>query len=65
MLNESEIWNLKENEKAILRRTERVRVRAMCGWKVVDKKTIKEQMDMVGLKETLDRLTKENRVRWY
>ena len=44
----SEIWCLKENEDAILRRTERVRVRAMCGQKVVDRKT-EEQMDMLGL----------------
>ena len=32
----------KENEKAILRRTERAMVRAMCGQKVVDRKTTKE-----------------------
>ena len=44
----SEVWCLKENEDAILRRTERVRVRAMCGQKVVDRKT-EEQMDMLGL----------------
>ena len=46
----SEAWCLKENEKAILRRTERAIVRAMCGQKVVDRKTSKEQMDMLGLK---------------
>ena len=34
----SETWCLKENEKAILRRTERAMVRAMCGQKVVDRK---------------------------
>ena len=44
----SEVWCLKENEDAILRRIERVRVRAMCGQKVVDRKT-EEQMDMLGL----------------
>ena len=48
----SETWCLKENEKAILRRTER----AMCGQKVVDRKTTEEQMDMLGLMETIDRL---------
>ena len=42
----SETWCQKENEKAILRRTERAMVRAMCGQKVVDRKTTKEQMDM-------------------
>ena len=31
-------------------------VRAMCGQKVVDKKTNEEQMVMFGLKETIDRL---------
>ena len=29
-------------------------VRAMCNQKVVDRKTTEEQMDMLGLKETLD-----------
>ena len=61
----SETWCLKENEKAILRRTERAMVRAMCGQKVVDRKTTKEQMDMLGLKETIDRLATANGVRWY
>ena len=44
----SEVWCLKENENAILKRTERVMVRAMCGQKVVDRKT-EEQMNMLGL----------------
>ena len=44
----SELWCLKENQNAILRRTERVRVKTMCGQKVVDRKT-EEQMDMLGL----------------
>ena len=46
-------------------RTERVMVRAMCGQKVVDRKTTEEQMDMLGLKETIDRLATPNGVRWY
>ena len=61
----SETWCLKENEKAILRRTERAMVKAMCGQKVVDRKTTEEQMDMLGLKETTDRLATANGVRWY
>ena len=61
----SETWCLKENEKAILRRTERAMVRAMCGQKIVDRKTTEEQMDMLGLKETMDRLATANGVRWY
>ena len=61
----SETWCLKENEKAILRKTERAMVRAMCDQKVVDRKTTEEQMDMLGLKETTDQLATANRVRWY
>ena len=38
----SETWCLKENEKAILRRTKRAMVRAVCGQKVVDRKTTEE-----------------------
>ena len=30
-------------------------VRAMCGQKVVGRKTTEEQIDMLGLKETIDR----------
>ena len=37
----SEVWCLKEN-------TERVMMRAMCGQKIIDKKT-EEQMKMLGL----------------
>ena len=48
------MWCPKENEKAILRRTERAMVKAMCSQKVFDRKTTEEQMDMLGLKETID-----------
>ena len=61
----SETWCLKENEKAILRRTERAMVRAMCGQKVVVRKTTEEQMGRLGLKKTIDRLATANEVRWY
>ena len=61
----SEAWCLKEIERATLRRMERVMIRAMCIRKVVDRKTTKEQMDMLGLKETVDGLAKANGVRWY
>ena len=40
-------------------------VRAMCGKKVVDRKTTEEQIYMLGLKETIYRLAIVNRVRWY
>ena len=38
MLYGSETWCLRENEMAILRRTERAMVRAMCGAKLMEKK---------------------------
>ena len=63
MLYEREKWCLKKNEKAILRRTERARVRAICGQKVVDSKKTEEQINMLGLKETMDRLATANGVR--
>ena len=40
-------------------------VRAMCGQKVVDRTTTEEQMDMLKLKETIERLAIANGVRWY
>ena len=61
----SEARCLKENEKAILRRTERAMVRVVCGEKVVDRKTTEEQIAMLGLKETTDQLAPANGVRWY
>ena len=61
----SEAWCLKENKKAILRKTERAMVRDMCGQKVVHRKTTKEQMNMLGLREAIDRLATANGVRLY
>ena len=61
----SETWCPKENEKAILRRMEKVMARAMCSQKVVDRKITEEQMDMLGLEETIDQLATANGVRWY
>ena len=40
-------------------------VRTMCGQRVVDRKTTEEQMDMLGLKETIDWLATANGVRLY
>ena len=34
--------------------------RAMCNWKVIDIKTTEEQMDIVGLTETVDGLATAN-----
>ena len=36
----------------------------MCSRKVVDRKTT-EQMEILGLKESIDRLATANEVRWY
>ena len=43
----------------------RAMARVMCGQKVVDRKTTEEQMGMLGLKETIDRLATMNGFRWY
>ena len=61
MLYGSETWFLRENEIAILRRTER----AMCGAKLIEKKRTEDLMDMLGLKETAVQMAKANGVRWY
>ena len=43
----SEAWSLKENEKAILRKTKIAIMKAMCGQKTVHRKNTEEQMDML------------------
>ena len=48
---------------AILRGTERSMVRSKCGVKLVDRKNMEELMEMLGLKETLNRMTMANGVR--
>ena len=50
---------------AILRRTERAIVRAMCGAKLMGKKRTEVLMEMLGLKETVVQRAKTNGVRWY
>ena len=61
MLYGSEAWCLREKEMAILRRTERAMIRAMCG----DRRNSEELMDMLGIKESLDRMAKSSSIRWY
>ena len=56
---------LRENEMAILRRTERAMVRAMCGAKLMEKKRTEDLMEMLRLKETAVQMAKANGVRWY
>ena len=50
---------------AILRRTKRAMVRAMCGAKLMEKKRTEDKMEMLGLKETVVQMAKVNGVRWY
>ena len=50
---------------AILRRTERVMVRAMCGVKLMEKKRTEDLKEMLGLKEKALQMAKANGVRWY
>ena len=65
MLYGSETWCLSENEMAILRRTKRAMVRAMCGVKLMDKKRTVDLMEMLGLEESVVQMAKANAVRWY
>ena len=58
MLYESETWCLREKEMATLKRTERAMIRAMCGVTQLDRRNSKDLMDMLGIKESLDRMTK-------
>ena len=51
MLYGSETWCLRENEMAILKRTERAVVRAMCGVKLMERRRTEDLMEMLGLKE--------------
>ena len=50
---------LKRGERFILK------VRAMCGVKLVNKRNTVELMDMLGLKEAADKLAIANGIRWY
>ena len=65
MLYGSETWCLKENEMAILRRTKRTMVRAMCGAKLMERRRTEDIMEMLGLKETAVPMAKANGVIWY
>ena len=65
MLYGSEAWCLRENEMAILRRTEKAMVRALCGAKLMEKKKTEDLMEMLGLKEIVVQMRKANGVRWY
>ena len=65
MLYGSEAWCLREKEMAILKRTERAMIRAMCGVKLLDRRNSEELMDMLGIKESLHRMAKASTMQWY
>ena len=56
----SKTWCLRENETAILRRTKKEMMRAMCGkiQKLIQKRRSQELMSLLGFKNTLDRLVR-------
>ena len=49
MLYGSETWCLRENEMAILRRTEKSMMRAMCKVKMIEKRRSRELMSLLSL----------------
>ena len=50
---------------AVLRRTEKAMIRAMCRVKIIEKRRSQELMSLLGLKDTLDGLARASGVRWY
>ena len=48
---------------AILRRTERAMVRAMCGARLLEKKKTEDLMETLGLRETVVQMAKANGVK--
>ena len=51
---ESESWCLRENEMAILRKTQKAMMRAMCGVEMIEKKRSPKLTSLLGLKDTLE-----------
>ena len=64
VLNGSKIWSLWEHEMAILRRTEKVMMRALCEVKLIEKRS-QELVSLLGLKDILNGLARASGVRWY
>ena len=60
MLYGSRTHCLRESEMAVLRRTERAMVRAMCDAKLMEKKRTEDLMEVLGLKETVVQMAKVN-----
>ena len=65
MLYGSETWCLRDNQLAILRKTEKAMTRAMCGVKMIEKKRSQELRNLLSLKDTLNGLARATGVRWY
>ena len=63
MLNGSKMWCLRENEVAILRRTEKAIMKAMHGVNIIEKRRSHE-LSLLGLKDTLDGLARASGVQW-
>ena len=59
----SDMWCLRENETAILRRIGKAIMRAMCGIKMIEKRSSQELIILLDLKDTLDGLTRASGVR--
>ena len=65
MLYGSETWCLRKNEMAMLRRTEKAMMRAMCGIEIIEKRRSQELLSLLGLKDTFDGLARTSGVRCY
>ena len=65
MLYGSETGYLRKNEMAILRRTKKAIMRAMCGVRLIEKRRSQELTSLLGLKDTLNEIARASGVRWY
>ena len=65
MVYGSETWAMRRVEENIFRRAERAMVRMMCGVRLRDRKSSRELMSMVGMKEDIAVVVKKSRLRWY
>ena len=58
MLYGGDTYRVGENEIVILKGTEKAMMRAMCGIKLIEKRSCQELADLLSLEETWDRLAK-------
>ena len=58
-------WCLRKNEMAILRRTKKAMMRAMCGVKLIEKRRGRELSNFLGLKDILDGLARVSGAQWH